>query len=330
MNATNQQSDDSINIIGDGSIGHLLTGYLLKSARAVSLYSRTQKKPKVVTLTPPDAVFKYDFTTYPQVLSELKSNNPTIIAVKAHNLEAICQHLSKLSLKPSYVILMMNGLGLIELCQQWLPEVPVFQAATTQAARLSIDKKTNQATVEHTGFGETLIGDFEDSFSANKSSPHNRPEFLTPIIETLDNAIGPFKWCDNHQLNLWFKLFINSIINPLTTINNVNNGALAEDPDLSSAAKRLAEELSPLIQQIQPELSWRELYSRVLEVAAATAKNTSSMRQDMLFGRKTEIDFITGYILKKAQKFGCSLPNHQKLYQQVKRLENQTQTSVTK
>ena len=344
MNKTNQKSDALINIIGDGSIGHLFTGYLLKSGQAVSLYSRTAKPSRKVTLTSLNSNLNFDFVTHSQSIDQFNSERPTIVAVKAHQLESIYSHIASLSRLPECLILMMNGMGLIELCQNWLPQVAVFQAATTQAARLNYDSETQQTIIEHTGYGETLVGYFDEpnpnpnTYSNSKTSTDSSftkqqpfdKQSIDTVIKNLNAAIGPVAWSDNHYNNLWIKLLINSIINPLTAINNVNNGALIEHHKLNLAVKALTKELSPLLQHIQPVLTWRELQEKVLAVAAATAKNSSSMRQDILFGRKTEIDFITGYILKKAQRFGCSLPRHQQLYQQVKRLEDQTRTSVTK
>lgn len=330
LKQTNQQIDGSINIIGDGSIGHLLAGYLLRSGQPVSLYSHSDKPSRTVTLVAPESAFNFKFTTQTQALTQIRTKSLTIIAAKAHQFEGISRQLSQLAYKPSCILLMMNGLGLLEIAEQWLPSVAVYQASTTQAAKLTVDSKTNLATLEHTGYGETLIGDFgpQTRLSASSNQPDRNP--INTLTKMLGLALPPVSWSNNHHQNLWFKLFINAIINPLTAINDVANGALIDDPVTNATAQQLTQDLSPLLQQVLPGITWQTLFSKILDVASATAKNSSSMRQDIKLGRKTEIDFITGYILKKAQKFGCSLSSHQQLYQQVKGLENQTQTSVTK
>ena len=45
------------------------------------------------------------------------------------------------------------------------------------------------------------------------------------------------------------------------------------------------------------------------------------MGQDMLKGRRTEIDFINGVIAAKGQEVGVPAPTHVKLVEQVKRVE---------
>ena len=53
------------------------------------------------------------------------------------------------------------------------------------------------------------------------------------------------------------------------------------------------------------------------ETIAATAENYSSMYQDMAYHRKTEIDYLNGYLLKWGKRLGVSTPCHQEVYQQM-------------
>ena len=55
----------------------------------------------------------------------------------------------------------------------------------------------------------------------------------------------------------------------------------------------------------------------VKAVIQATASNFSSMRQDIEAGRRTEIDFMTGYLCDQAVKVGIDLPVNRGLYERV-------------
>jgi len=61
----------------------------------------------------------------------------------------------------------------------------------------------------------------------------------------------------------------------------------------------------------------------VEEVIESTAQNISSMLQDIRGLRHTEIDYITGYLLKRARAHGISVPENVRLYEQVKRKESE-------
>jgi 2-dehydropantoate 2-reductase len=51
----------------------------------------------------------------------------------------------------------------------------------------------------------------------------------------------------------------------------------------------------------------------VVRVIAATAANRSSMLQDVAAGRRTEIDYITGYLVRAARHHGVAAPHNEAL-----------------
>ena len=63
------------------------------------------------------------------------------------------------------------------------------------------------------------------------------------------------------------------------------------------------------------------LESTVYQVINATAENFSSMKQDIHYQRKSEIDFITGYLLKQAKIHNIKAPENQALYTQIHHIE---------
>jgi 2-dehydropantoate 2-reductase len=62
------------------------------------------------------------------------------------------------------------------------------------------------------------------------------------------------------------------------------------------------------------------MYQKVITVINKTAENTSSMRQDVLNHRKTEIDYMNGYMIKLARQHSLASPVNAQLTQQVKSL----------
>ncbi len=69
--------------------------------------------------------------------------------------------------------------------------------------------------------------------------------------------------------------------------------------------------------------STENLLLYVNQIIQNTAANTSSMRQDVLAQRHTEIDYITGYLLRRARAHGLSLPENSRLFDYIKRKENE-------
>ncbi|CAO2651324.1 Nn.00g096210.m01.CDS01 [Neocucurbitaria sp. VM-36] len=116
------------------------------------------------------------------------------------------------------------------------------------------------------------------------------------------------------------KLAINAIINPLTVIFDCYNGELFMDPAVCTLIEQLIVEISVVIQSIissQIQLfnknvltgfSPENLHKVVLAVGEKTAKNISSMRQDRRAGRRTEIDYINGYIVTRGANHNIPCP----------------------
>jgi 2-dehydropantoate 2-reductase len=63
-------------------------------------------------------------------------------------------------------------------------------------------------------------------------------------------------------------------------------------------------------------------YSATLEICRATAANISSMRQDVLKGKKTEIDTINGAVVREAAGLGIPVPVNDSLVRRVKEIED--------
>ncbi|KAF2114870.1 2-dehydropantoate 2-reductase-like protein [Lophiotrema nucula] len=121
------------------------------------------------------------------------------------------------------------------------------------------------------------------------------------------------------------KLVINAIINPLSAIFDVQNGQVFDSPTISALIKPLAAEISAVIQAIiqykglTPTADVATLFTVegleavVRQIGVKVAKNSSSMRQDMRNGRRTEIDYINAYIVTQGRSLGIDCPLNSKL-----------------
>jgi 2-dehydropantoate 2-reductase len=135
-------------------------------------------------------------------------------------------------------------------------------------------------------------------------------------------AIPDSEWCDDIMPALWGKLAVNAAINPLTAIDNIPNGALAEK-HYQQQIQTVIAELVKIAKSEGLSLDNDTLLQRVNQVISLTATNYSSMQQDIQHQRLTEIDAINGYLLQLAQHHDVELPVNQSLVAQVKRLQTQ-------
>lgn len=298
------------NIIGAGAIGHLWTCFLNEHAINARLYAKKKAEAKNFQVRSPNGDFQSLVNYYS--LAQWQDADVILICVKAHQLTHLCQSLSGLVAPKSPIILMMNGLGLIEIVKRYFPDHQVFHAFLTHGAYIEDDM------LIHTGYGKTLLGNLDAKSLDNQDMPVK----MAPVISSLHQALPEVCWSATHREAMLTKLIINAIINPITAINGIKNGKILENGELILSAARLFEETIPLLNQILPGENSDKLRQQIIQVALDTRENTSSMLQDVNKGKPTEIDYINGYLISLAKKYALELPRHSQIISRIKRLNH--------
>jgi 2-dehydropantoate 2-reductase len=128
---------------------------------------------------------------------------------------------------------------------------------------------------------------------------------------------------------VWGKIIVNAAINPLTAILRVPNGALVESEDLIGLMKAAALEAAAIAKAVGITLPFSDPVERVKQVAAMTATNHSSMLQDVLGQRPTEIDAINGKIVEQGQALGIPTPVNAMLTSLMRAIEKNYTVEAT-
>jgi 2-dehydropantoate 2-reductase len=122
------------------------------------------------------------------------------------------------------------------------------------------------------------------------------------------------------------KLLANVCLNPVTAVFRVRNGALRKPP-YSIFAEALAAEAAPVLAAEGLAITPGEAARRVMELAKATAGNRSSMLQDVLAGRRTENDYLTGALLRLARRYRVAVPTHAAFHQLIRVIERRLEST---
>jgi 2-dehydropantoate 2-reductase len=118
----------------------------------------------------------------------------------------------------------------------------------------------------------------------------------------------------------WNKLFVNSVINPITALTGGNNGIVLCEP-LRSTVKKIVEECIEVARMEGIDAEADAILEFVLSVASKTSMNTSSMLSDTINRKRTEIESINGYVIRAAKKHNISVPINETLYAMIKTIE---------
>jgi len=151
---------------------------------------------------------------------------------------------------------------------------------------------------------------------------------VAPFCATIAAGGIPCEPTDTIERDLWAKLLYNGCLNPLGALFGVPYGALAESWNTRAIMDRLAGEVFQVMDAAGYRSHWpdskswlRDFYERLLP---PTAQHESSMLQDLRAGRRTEIDALTGAVLRLADAHGIDAPVHRTLFQMVRFAEERS------
>ena len=165
--------------------------------------------------------------------------------------------------------------------------------------------------IRHAGLGDTTIGAWT---KVDEST-------VVRLRDLLDEAGIRTRITADVRSELWAKLVVNAAINPLAALAGVPNGRLVEDPALRRLLEDVARETAGVARAAGARVDAEDLVRRTRLVARRTATNRASMLQDLDRGRRTEIDAITGAVLREAEKAGVETPVNRVLFALVKARE---------
>jgi len=211
------------------------------------------------------------------------------------------------------IVIMQNGWG------NDLPYLEYFEVSVVYNARVitgfaRISPNVSKITV-HTA--PVMIG-----------SLHGCPKEKAGLLaQAIDESGIPCVVTDEVGKALWAKMLYNCTLNPLGAILKVPYGKLADSPATADIMNRLIRETFAVMKAAGYESFWdtpeayiEEFYSKLIP---DTYAHCSSTYQDMEKKQKTEIETLTGCIIRLAREHGIEVPTHKTIYEEVLFLESQ-------
>ncbi len=120
------------------------------------------------------------------------------------------------------------------------------------------------------------------------------------------------------KADMWKKLIFNCVLNPLTAILRIENNGITEKR-LDPLKKIIAEECLKVAEKDCIKFDFD--FVSAINIEFRDSKNISSMQQDLLKGKKTEIDYLNGAVVELGKKYGIKCPVNERLVSMIKFLE---------
>ena len=226
-----------------------------------------------------------------------------LVTTKAYDVRSALAQVAHRLDPDSHILLLINGLGFLEELQADHPSLQFVCAITTEGA-YRIDRRH----IFHAGRGLTRLGQ-----PGLQQSP--------PWFEEWSHIALASTWESDIETALWQKLAINCAINPLTALHRCPNGDLINQPGLAEELSQLVTEISRISVANGFSDIAATLAEKVRDVISGTSSNQSSMLQDILAGRRTEIDYLSGHLLARAKLLNIEAPLTTNLVAKIKKLD---------
>lgn len=307
-------------IVGPGALGCLFAGYLTKNGQDVWVLDKhPQRAEKIkhngINIEGINSThnIKVNITTK---IEDLKKLDLILICVKSYDTEAAVKSIKPLVGETTYVLTLQNGLGNIEAIAEIVGENNVIGGVTSHGSTLLGD-----GHIKHCGKGETVIGRWQPSGKRQTKQWKIPRRTLEDIADVLKDAGFPTKVTDKIKDIMWSKLIINVGINAVTAITRLKNGQIIEHEGARQVLKQAVLEASKIARRKKISLDYSDPVKKVESVCSQTALNMSSMLQDVLKKKKTEVDFINGAIVREGEDLGIPTPVNSVLTDIIKTIE---------
>ncbi|MFQ6050809.1 MAG: ketopantoate reductase family protein [Candidatus Hydrothermarchaeota archaeon] len=242
--------------------------------------------------------------------SGIESQDIVFITTKAYDTRKALEQILPLLSEESIVISMQNGIGNEEVIEALVGRRRTMGGMAIFGARI-----VSPGHVEVTVYAsECLVGSLNGD--AKKSEM---------VARLISEAGIPAKPSDDIIREKWMKAFYNIALNPLSAILKVPYGMLGENEGTLAIMRSMLEESFQVARAegINLRFTAEEYFRYLIEKQLPpTAKHKSSMLQDIERGKRTEIDYLNGFIVKLGKKHGISTPVNETITNILKTMED--------
>ncbi len=235
-----------------------------------------------------------------------------LVTVKSYATGSAAGTIAGLASPGTLVVLLQNGYGNYESAAAFIPQDRLVLARVIFGA-------------ETTAPGESKVTVIADDVVLGAPDDAVNGETLEKLAAVFNQAGIPTRTSCDVMKYVWGKIIYNSALNPLGALLNVAYGKLAEIEHTRALMDRVINEIFELLSAMGQDTFWpdsdayrRDFYEQLVP---ATAAHHSSMLQDILRGRRTEIDALNGAVVNLGKKHGVPTPVNEVITGMVKARE---------
>jgi 2-dehydropantoate 2-reductase len=306
-------------IVGCGAIGGLFAA-ALSSVAKVTAFDANAEHVRAINAQGLRIIGKIQQTARieaadnPNVLKGT-AFDAIIFLIKSKMTAAALAQLRPVLAGNSALVTLQNGMGNAEVLLS-VPDAVVIRGVTMNAGRY-VEPGCVESLIE----GKTWLGPVRGSV-----------ESVRPLADLLNKGGMETEIIADPMGAVWSKFVFNCVMNPLGALMMGDNASRYDSPEMRALIDDMAAECMTVVQALGGTFAFppMEFIDKTRAGEIPLSRHAGSMALDIGRGAPTEIDELTGFIVREGERLKVPVPNCKAVYRLVKGLEVAAQRRVAK
>ena len=300
----------TVAVIGAGAVGSYFGGLLARAGYDVTLIARKDHVKAIQEngLYMECQSFQERVSVKASIeYQAIKNADLILFCVKSPDTESVAKEIKPYLSEDSIILSLQNGVDNAERIRAVLLN-PVYPAVVYVATGMA-----GPGHVKHFGRGELVIGDLEGNEACLDQ--------LNMLQEYLNKGNIPCSISKNIKHDMWLKFLVNCSYNAISGIGQIEYGQMVQSTHINTLIEQITKEFLAIAGKEGLNITLEQAILANEQIAKTMTKQKSSTAQDLMKFKKTEIDFLNGYIVRRGLVHQIPTPANQSVYALVKMLE---------
>lgn len=300
---TMTDSSMKVAVMGAGAVGCYFGGMLARAGHEVVLIARPQHVQAIAR----DGL-RMETKTFDEQVRLGASSEPgavrgaqlVLFCVKSTDTEAAGALIRSHLAPDALVLCLQNGVDNADRLRAVLPQHAVAAAVVYVATEMA-----GPGHVKHHGRGELVIAPAADSEAAAQA-------FMAAGV--------PTEISGNVRGALWAKLILNCAYNAVSAIAQLPYGKTVQGEGVKDVMRDVVAECLAVARAEDVQVPG-DMDAAIRKIVETMPGQFSSTAQDLARGKRSEIDYLNGLIVKRGEALGIATPANRVLWAMVKLIE---------
>ena len=299
-------------VVGAGSVGGFFGAHLAKNNPHVSFLLRPKTLEAVQRNGLTIRSAGGSFTVRPPVASDaraLPKPDLIVLGVKAYDLDEVMDQVEPVLTNKTVILTLQNG---IDTEDRLIARIN--RDGVVGGVAYIYSKIAEPGVIDHYKKGVVAIGELMGYES----------ERLLKIRDIFASANIPCQLVKDIRRSKWEKMCWNCVFNPITVLIDDHVAKALDHPEMTGVIRQIVGEVAAVAATLKVPLPL-DMPERVVKATQEIRDIHTSMYDDWKAGRRTEIDYLNGFIVRKGRDLGIPTPVNEALTAMIKAITDKEQ-----